>query len=217
MPAPRVYRHFCPLARALELVGERWGLLIVRDLLEGPLRFTDLQHTCGGITPRQLAARLRQLEEAGVVKRDPTPGRHVWYQLTPAGLDLRSAVEGLLAWGVRHAARPPAADEPVRAFHLLNGARIALNEAASRPPRPVRWTFRFPEGHYTLGFDGTSWQLDTAEHARPDVVVDTTPHEWARVVTAPDQTDGPVVRGSAKRVAEFRAAFRLRPAPNPAT
>jgi DNA-binding HxlR family transcriptional regulator len=210
MPAARLYRHFCPLARALELVGERWGLLIVRDLLQGPLRFTDLQHTCGGITPRQLAARLRQLEEAGVVEREPTGGREVWYALTPAGLELRPAVEGLLAWGVHHAARPPAADEPVRAFHLLNGARVALNAAESRPARPVRWTFRFPEGPYTLAFDGTAWQLISGESGRADVIVETTPREWAQVVMAPDQTDAPPLRGSAKRTAEFRSAFGIR-------
>jgi DNA-binding HxlR family transcriptional regulator len=210
MPPPRLYRHFCPLARALELIGERWGLLIVRDLLHGPLRFTDLQHSCGGITPRQLAARLRQLEEAGIVEREPTTGREVWYALTPAGLELRTSVEGLLAWGVRHAARPPAEDEPVRAFHLLNGARVALNSATSRPKGPVRWTFRFPERPYTLSFDGTSWQLAEAHEGHSDVIVDTTPREWARIVMAPEQADGPALHGSARRVAEFRSAFGIR-------
>jgi DNA-binding HxlR family transcriptional regulator len=212
MPLQRAYAHFCPLARALELVGERWGLLVVRDLLQGPMRFTDLQRSCGGITPRQLSARLRQLEEAGIVERQPTAGREVWYALTPAGLDLRTPVEGLLAWGVRHAARPPADDEPVRAIHLLNGTCAALNAAASRPERPVRWTFRFPEGAFALCFDGTSWQVTAGEPGRSDVVVETTPHEWARIVMAREPAESPAVSGSARRCAEFRSIFGIRPA-----
>src|SRR5262245_58399023 len=134
------YGHFCPLARALELVGERWGLLVVRDLLAGDRRFTDLLRGCAGITPRQLAVRLRQLEgagiveRAGVVERDvagqrPPDRREVWYRLTPAGRELRGAVEALLLWGLRHAGRAPAREEPVGAYHVLNGTRVALQEA----------------------------------------------------------------------------------------
>ncbi|MGH7447146.1 MAG: winged helix-turn-helix transcriptional regulator, partial [Longimicrobiales bacterium] len=131
------YGHFCPMARALERVAERWGLLIVRDLLGGEQRFTDLQRSCGGITPRQLSARLRQLEEAGIVEQDRQPGRReVRYRLTPAGQDLGPAVEALLLWGVEHGATPPLPDEPVRAAHVLNGTRVALNAADWRPARP---------------------------------------------------------------------------------
>ena len=64
------YQHFCPAARALELIGEKWSLLIVRDLLAGPRRFGDLRRSVMAITPKWLSARLRALEEDGIVERE---------------------------------------------------------------------------------------------------------------------------------------------------
>ncbi len=85
----RTYDHFCLTARALERVGDRWSLLVIRDLLAGPKRFTDLMDRLGGITPKTLSQRLRELEDAGIVAADREPGRReVWYRLTPAGADL---------------------------------------------------------------------------------------------------------------------------------
>ena len=139
------------MAQALERLGERWGLLIVRDLLPGERRFTDLQRSCGGVTPRQLSARLKQLEEAGIVEVDRQAGRRdVWYRLTEAGETLKPAVEALLLWGVQHIDRPPVGDEPVLPYHLMNGTRLALNAASRQPRAPVRWTWRFPDEPQTL-------------------------------------------------------------------
>jgi len=82
----QTYGHFCLLARTLERVGDRWSLLVVRDLAHGPRRFTDLMDTLGGITPKTLTQRLRDLEEEGIVVADREPGRReVWYRLTSAG------------------------------------------------------------------------------------------------------------------------------------
>src|SRR5215211_718965 len=104
----RTYDHFCMLARALERVGDRWTLLVVRDLLGGPRRFTDLMDRLGGITPKTLAQRLRELTDSGIVEADRVAGRReVWYRLTPAGEELGPAVEALSLWGLRHALRPP--------------------------------------------------------------------------------------------------------------
>src|SRR5437660_11334834 len=70
----RSYRQYCALARALDLVGDRWTLLIVRELgLRGPSRYTDLQHGLPGIATNMLADRLREMEDAGIVRRDPAP------------------------------------------------------------------------------------------------------------------------------------------------
>jgi DNA-binding HxlR family transcriptional regulator len=198
----------------LELVGERWGLLIVRDLLAGGQRFTDLERSCGGITPRQLAARLSQLEAANLVERDRVPGRReVWYRLTPAGHELRSAVEALLLWGVRHIGRPPAPDEPVRAYHLLNGTRLALEASGATSAPPVRWTWRFPGEAYTLRFDGTHWHLSNGEDPDADVIVETTPRAWAElVVSSPGArraTDDLKLHGRPVRVREFSSALGI--------
>src|SRR5258708_4328019 len=71
----RTYDHFCAVARALEQVGDRWSLLVIRDLLTGAKRFTDLTGRLGGITPKTLSQRLRELEDAGIVTADRQPGR----------------------------------------------------------------------------------------------------------------------------------------------
>ena len=104
----RTYDHFCLVARALERVGDRWSLLVIRDLLTGPKRFTDLMDRLGGITPKTLSQRLRELQDAGIVAADREPGRReVWYRLTPTGADLGPVIDALSWWGLRHAWRRP--------------------------------------------------------------------------------------------------------------
>src|SRR6266403_2142339 len=78
----RRYQHFCPAARALETIGERWSLLVVRDLLGGPRRFSDLRRSLTAITPKWLSARLRAFEADGIVTREVAGEREVWYRLT---------------------------------------------------------------------------------------------------------------------------------------
>src|SRR3984957_13488112 len=98
----RTYDHFCLTARALERVGDRWSLLVIRDLLTGAKRFTDLMDRLGGITPKTLSQRLRELEEAGIVAADREPGRREgWDRPTPAGADLRPLLGALGRWGLR--------------------------------------------------------------------------------------------------------------------
>ncbi|HEV2643341.1 MAG TPA: helix-turn-helix domain-containing protein, partial [Candidatus Elarobacter sp.] len=84
----RAYGQYCGFARALEVVGERWALLVVRDLLVGPKRFTDLLNGLPGIPSNILTARLKELENAGVARRRvlPRPARAVVYELTEYGL-----------------------------------------------------------------------------------------------------------------------------------
>ena len=87
-------------ARALERVGDRWSLLVIRDLLTGARRFTDLMDRLGGITPKTLSQRLRELEDAGIVAADREPDRReVWYCLIPAGADLGPVLDALSRWG----------------------------------------------------------------------------------------------------------------------
>ena len=101
---PKQYGQACPVARTLELVGERWSLLIVRDLLAGPRRFQDLQTSLPGVPPNVLSARLKMLEEHGVVARrfySEHPPR-AEYALTTRGKELGVVVGALAAWGSRH-------------------------------------------------------------------------------------------------------------------
>jgi len=96
------YDHYCALAKALDLVGERWTLLVVRELIEGPKRYTDLQEGIPGIATDMLAARLKTLEEAELVERRvlPPPAASTVYELTPLGHGLEPTIRELGRWGL---------------------------------------------------------------------------------------------------------------------
>jgi DNA-binding HxlR family transcriptional regulator len=97
----RSYDQFCGIARALDLVGERWALLIIRDLILGPKRFTDLRRGLPGIGTNVLAARLKELERAGVVARRalPPPAASTVYELTEYGRELEGPLLAVGRWG----------------------------------------------------------------------------------------------------------------------
>lgn len=99
----RQYGQFCGLARTLDLVGERWSLLIVRELLTGPKRFGDLLQSLVGIGPNLLSGRLKELEELGVVEKGvlPPPARTQVYQLTEVGRGLEPVIVSMVRWGLR--------------------------------------------------------------------------------------------------------------------
>ena len=94
------YHQFCPVAKAMELLDERWTLLLVRELLTGSERFNELRRGLPRMSPTLLSKRLHQLVRAGVVDR-LGEGAEVRYVLSPAGHELRPIVEALGAWGVR--------------------------------------------------------------------------------------------------------------------
>jgi DNA-binding HxlR family transcriptional regulator len=101
----RSYGQFCGLAHALDVVGERWTLLLVRELGSGPKRYTELSEALSGIGTSLLATRVRQLEADGVIQRKlarDQPGSAVVYELSAAGRELAEAVIPLALWGARH-------------------------------------------------------------------------------------------------------------------
>lgn len=106
------YNEFCSVARALDLVGDRWALLVVRELLLGPRRYTDLLDGLPGIGTNVLSTRLRELESAGVLERRrvPTPTPAVLYELTDEGQELRAVLDAISRWGSRRLTRPTAED-----------------------------------------------------------------------------------------------------------
>ncbi|WET81324.1 helix-turn-helix domain-containing protein [Amycolatopsis sp. QT-25] len=108
----RTYGQFCGLARALEIIGERWSLLIVRDLVLGPKRFTELQAGLPKISASTLSARLNELEQSGVLRRRLLPqlDAAVIYELTEYGSELDQIVLDLGLWGARSLGRPAPED-----------------------------------------------------------------------------------------------------------
>ena len=133
----KTYGQFCGLAHALDVVGERWTLLIVRALGSGPKRYTDLAEALPGIGTSLLATRVRQLEDDGVVQRRLAvgqPGSAVVYELSEAGRELALALIPLAAWGARH--QMTDADvgrEAFRAEWLLSFLAADIGDTATGP------------------------------------------------------------------------------------
>jgi len=119
--APRSYDQYCAVARGLDVIGDRWTLLLVRDLLLGPKRYKDLLSGLPGIGTNLLADRLRELESAGLIERTvlPPPAGSTVYQLTEAGQALEPAMVALGRWGARFLGRPRKTDVMVpRAYFV---------------------------------------------------------------------------------------------------
>ena len=217
--ADRIYRHFCMTARALEVVGERWSLLIVRDLLPGPRRFTDLARSLNPITPARLTDRLRRLEAAGVItRRSATRGREVWYQLTDAGFDLGPAIDELTFWGIEHAKEPPRPGEPVHCDAVMIGTKVWLNRYSPAPPEGLVWLWRFPgEDSYSLRARDGTWELSRGEEKDPVVTVNATQEAWAIFLTSPRgnrrlPTKEIELEGAKAEVKRFVKTFGVKPA-----
>ena len=200
----RTYEHFCAVARALERVGDRWSLLVIRDLVTGPKRFTDLMGRLGGITPKTLSQRLRELEDAAIVTADREPGRReVWYCLTPAGADLEPVIDALNWWGLRHAWRRPHAGEPLHAEHLLRSAIQAIDLVAG-DHAPARWHFHLDGANYLAESDGHQWSVTNQAPAAPaDVTITATTQSLAGLIFAGSDL-GIDITGKPRAVQRFR-------------
>src|ERR687898_3298776 len=132
----RGYGQFCGLARALDLVGGRWALLVVRDLLTGPKSFGELQEGLQGIPTNVLTSRLRELEEAGIVERRGRshPGGGVDYALTEYGLELEEPVLRLGFWGAKALGSPEEGDV-ISVDSLALALRGAFRSEKARGPQ----------------------------------------------------------------------------------
>ena len=136
----RCYGRYCPVSHALDLVGERWSLLIVTELMHGPQRYSDLAEALG-VGTNILAARLRELESAGIVskRRLPPPAASQVYELTEYGAQLKPVLHELAHWGARSLG-PPGPDADLFPGWLENAIRIGLSE------RPAEGRFEFRVG-----------------------------------------------------------------------
>jgi DNA-binding HxlR family transcriptional regulator len=127
--AARSYGQYCGVTSAVELVAERWALLIIRDLLVGPRRFTDLKQGLPKIPTNILTARLKELQDGGVIRRIPLRSCGLVYELTDYGRELEPIVLALGRWGFRSMGEP-GAEDVVTADSLT----MALRTAFRRPP-----------------------------------------------------------------------------------
>jgi DNA-binding HxlR family transcriptional regulator len=170
----RSYQQFCPAARALDVVGERWTLLVVRELLFGPKRYTDLQAGLPGIGPNVLSDRLRSLESANVLRRRrlPPPAASTVYELTELGRGLRPVVFGLFEWGLRLTGEPTSNDV-IRASYWLPAIEAAAQPQAVPPDADDTYEFRV--GEEIVSVTVRNGRIDVRQGATdsPDVVLST--------------------------------------------
>ncbi|MEN3305806.1 MAG: hypothetical protein V7603_2008, partial [Micromonosporaceae bacterium] len=152
MPTSRSYQDACGIARALDVVGERWALLVVRELLLGPQRFSDLRQALPGASSNLVADRLRELAGRGVVdrRRLPPPAAAQVYELTDRGRELEPIVLALGEWGLR--IPMPEGPTTLSATSML----IYLRGAARPDPRAAPATYR-------IEMDGRVWTVHTRE------------------------------------------------------
>jgi len=214
----RVYGQYCGFARALEVVGERWALLIVRDLLVGPKRFTDLLRGLPGIPSNVLTARLKELENAGVARRRvlPRPARAVVYELTEYGSELEAVVVELGRWGAKNLG-DPRADETITVDSLITALRSTFHPEAARG---LRAGYELRLGEIVLHARVDGGRVEVAEGSLPgaDLAIEAGPGIRALMAgeLSPARAieNGTVhVTGDPELLTRFAEIFRIEPMP----
>jgi DNA-binding HxlR family transcriptional regulator len=209
MTAPaRSYAQLCGIATALDVIGDRWAPLIVRDLLLGPLRFGDLAEGLPGIGTNTLTDRLKHLEAAGVVERrlQPLPDRGTVYELTDYGRELEPILLALGRWGTKSMGRLPG--EVVTRSRWLVAAMLAFHNAR-RVARPTTWELRLSDGVFTVRAEGTSLTVAAGAPERADVVVTTSDADLHALLTRRLTPDEAVASGAVTLDGDTSALTRL--------
>ncbi|KMS90656.1 winged helix-turn-helix transcriptional regulator [Prauserella rugosa] len=211
----RQYGQFCGLVRAVELVGERWALLIVRDLLVSPKRYTDLKRGLPRIPTNVLSTRLKELEAAGIVQRRvlPRPDGSVVYELTEYGADLEDVVLAFGRWGARSLGEP-GPDEILTPDSMVMALRSTFRPEAAREHPDVRFELRL--GDVVVHADVASGAVTAAvgESPAPDLVIESGPAVRALLAgeISPEAAldDGLVaITGPKELLAAFTRLFRI--------
>jgi DNA-binding HxlR family transcriptional regulator len=217
MPTMRTYGESCGIAHALDLVGERWALLVVRELLLGPKRFTDLRGGLRNASPNVLSQRLRELEEAGIVRRRrlPPPAGSWVYELTDWGRELEPIVRALGLWALRSPAFPRdlavGVDSVVLALKTLFDPAVAKRLSAEYELRlgDARFRVRIADGGIDVG---------RGDAADPDAIVETDVDTFVAVIWNGRELSDAVRAGDLRIEGDERAVSRLTglfPVPEP--
>ncbi len=174
MAGKRSYEDGCAAAHALDLVGERWALLVVRELLLGPKRFTDLRAGLPGISPNVLSQRLDELEQAAVVRRRRLgPPAPAWvYDLTEWGRELEPIIVQLGRWGARSPYQKRDAGLSVDSLVL---SLRTMFQPCTGPAVTGSYQLTFGDDTFAARVDGDGFEIARGEARKPDAVVETDP------------------------------------------
>ncbi|WUH98974.1 helix-turn-helix transcriptional regulator [Spirillospora sp. NBC_00431] len=214
----REYGQFCGLARAAELLGQRWTMLVLRDLLVGPRRYSDLAAGLPGIPTNVLAARLKELEQDGLVIRQARsgPSRAVVYQATARAQELEPALDALGRWGAA-GMRAPREGEVTTDASLVTALRAAAaGGMAPRRRRPVTYLVRAGEAVAHAMVSGTDVTVEPGELPAPHLTIIAGPGPELRDLLAgtlaPEAAiaeDGIELVGDQSLLADFAATFNI--------
>jgi DNA-binding HxlR family transcriptional regulator len=206
VPTARSYHDACPIGRSLDVVGERWALLVVRELLLGPQRFSDLRHALPGVSSNLLTDRLRELAAHGVVARRklPPPAGAAVYELTDSGKELEPVLLALGQWGSRMPRPEPS---------TLSATSVLLYLRDSR-----RSDLQEPPTTYAVELDGRTWtvriaagavRVEAGEPDAPAARLRTDPNTLNTLLADPALLDAHLADGSASVEGDLRTARRL--------
>jgi DNA-binding HxlR family transcriptional regulator len=207
VPTARSYQDACGIARALDVVGERWALLVVRELLLGPQRFSELRRALANTSANVIADRLRELEARGVIQRRtlPPPSGSRVYELTARGRALEPILIGLGDWGLHvPPPPPPTVLSPTSALIYL---RSRARPDPSAPATAVRielddqvWTARTEQGRLTVTAGGGSGV---------DAAITSDPRTFSALIGEADALDAAIAAGGVRVDGDVTVLRRL--------
>jgi DNA-binding HxlR family transcriptional regulator/putative sterol carrier protein len=219
MATMRTYGDGCAIARGLDLVGERWALLVVRELILGPKRYTDLRRGLPNASPNVLSERLRELERAGVVRRYklPPPAGSRVYELTDWGRELEQIVISLGRWAAR-SPTPPSDAPIVSADSIILALRARFDSGAAHGLR-ASYELRLGEDRFRIEVADDEIEAARGGAHQADATIDTDPGTldavlWGGQSLAGAQRSGRMtIEGDKAAMERF---VRLFPMPEPA-
>jgi DNA-binding HxlR family transcriptional regulator len=181
MATKRTYDDGCAAAHALDLIGERWALLVVRELLLGPKRFTDLRSGLPNASPNVLAERLRGLEAAGIVRRRrlPPPAASKIYELTAWGEELEPVIIRLGRWGARSPSKPT--DAPLGIDSLILSLRTMFDPVAAGDLEAT-YELIMGEERFSAEVSRGDFEVERGSAERPDAIVEADSNTLAGLV-----------------------------------
>jgi DNA-binding HxlR family transcriptional regulator len=205
MPTNRSYRDSCGVARALDVVGERWALLVVRELLLVPQRFSELRHALPNASSNLLADRLRELEQHGVVRKLASTAGPQVYELTEWGRKLEPIVLALGDWGIDAPSPPEPAS--LSATSVLIFLRGNVRPDPATPPFVCR--LDLDGSVWTVRVDSGEVEVRSGEPATADVSLRTDPKTLGSLLADPASLDAALADGSVALVGDRLALNRL--------
>ena len=204
------YQQYCALARALDVVGTRWTLLILRELQPGPRRFTDLVEGLPGLSRKLLTERLRDLEREGLITREelPPPAARQVYELTDDGRDLAAATGPLIRWGSKRLGKREPGESFRARWSSVGMAALADRDAT----KGVRETYQYVVGGSAFHFIVDDGSIEVRDGRTEDaaVVMTTDEETWADIVSGRTSAKAAIASGALVIAGDRQAAKRLR-------